>query len=79
MVQTVRLRRARSALRQMSYTLFAARERAAFLIGEERKSDPPCLATMRELERIVEVLSKLDNSFMLPVADNGGESTLFPR
>lgn len=79
MVQTVRLRRARSALRQMSHELLAARERAVFLIGEERKSDPPCLATMRELEHIHDVLCELQHRFMLPVADSGGESTLFPR
>jgi hypothetical protein len=79
MAQTERLRRVRSALRQVSQRLLYVSARAYQLLDEERAAGKPCEYTMDCLQNILDEVRRLDNTIKLPYSDDGGPSTVRSR
>lgn len=79
MAQTERLRRVRSALRQVSQRLLYVSDRAHQLLDEERAADKPCENTMDCLQNIIDEVRRLNNMIRLPHSDDGGPSTTRSR
>ena len=79
MAQTERLRRVRSALRQVSQRLLYVSDRAHQLLDEEMAAGKPCWDTVECLRSVIDEVRRLDSTIKLPYSDDGGPSTIRSR